>query len=463
MIQIKPTGIDGIYTEEQIAYIVDNTTEVVDKYVENEAYFSGNNPTILTKTAPTNSNFPDNKIPVPYGRKLSLTTANYMFNTDVMYNAIDEDYLETLREILFINSNNQKIDTLGLDLIIHGVSYKLFYFPEGKGDIPYYAIISGNEIIPLYDLAIEPKLNAVIRHYTQVDPLDNTKTKTIAEVYYKTKFMKYEQMGTTLNASMDLVEDTLHGFTTIPVVVYGDNYQLGVFDAVKKIIDGIDTIISSDLNEVEKFALAYLVITGSDIKQEELDKVVENRLFQLPDKEATLNYLTKNINNDFNNDVLAFLVAEVHKQSGIPDFASAEFAAISGIALQYKLMGFENIAASIEGIFKKGEQDSIDIINNAVYNSEDRFEFIKANPDSVVKITLSRNIPEDVISKIEVAKGMTEVGLSKESIIDYIPIIEDTTEELERIVKETAENQKRFDESFQEPEDDSVEEEEEDE
>ena len=92
------------------------------------------------------------------------------------------------------------------------------------------------------------------------------------------------------------------------------------------------------------------------------------------------------------------------------------------------------------------------LINSVIESSTDRYEFIKANPDKVVKITLSRNIPEDVISKIEIAKGMTEIGLSKESIIDFIPIIDDTAEELERIVKEAEEAQKRFDESFQEPE-----------
>ena len=39
MIQIKPTGEKGLYTTEQIAYIINNTTDVRTKYAANEAYF----------------------------------------------------------------------------------------------------------------------------------------------------------------------------------------------------------------------------------------------------------------------------------------------------------------------------------------------------------------------------------------------------------------------------------------
>lgn len=444
MIQIEPHGEDGTLSREQIAYLINNTTETVTKYIQNEQYFAGLNPTILTKTAPTNTAFPNNKIPVPYGRKISLTTKNYMFNRPVNYVSEDEEYLKSVQKVFFLNENDEKIDRIGLDIIVHGAGYKLFYFPEGQGKNPSYAILPGNQCIPVYNLDIEPKLICFIRYYTVVDPVKNDNDKFIVETYYETRFLKYEEKGSSITASMSLVDDTVHMFTQIPAVIYGDRYQLGVFDAVKKIIDGIDTITSSDMNEIEKFALAYLVLTGANIAQADLDETIQNKLFQLPDKDATLAYLTKNINNEFNLDVREFLVSEVHKQSGVPDFASKEFAADSGIALMYKLMGFENLASGIEKLFKKGEQESIDIINSVLYGSTDRFTFIEKSPDKIIKIIMSRNIPEDLKQHLDAAKVMLEVGLSLETIVDSLPNIEDTEGELERIAEQKEKNMELF-------------------
>lgn len=469
MIQVIPDNEDGTLSTEQISTIINNTD--LTKFTENNQYFTGNNPTIAAKADPTNDEFPNNKIPVPYGRKLSLTTSNYMFNRPVIYTSQDQTYIEDIKEVFFLNDNDEKINTLGLNLIIHGVSYKLFYFKEDQGDTPSYTIIPGSEIIPVYDFDIEPNLICVIRFYVMVDIVDGTLTKTIVETYYKTIFRKYEEQGekvstSTTNStseSMILVDDTIHGFQVVPAVVYGDSYQLGVFDAVKKLIDGIDTITSTDLNEIEKFALAYLVLTNATLDQDDADAAMEKRLFQLPE-DATMDYLTKQINDTFNGNVLDFLVSEVHKQSGVPDFASKDFAAESGIALQYKLMGFENLAASIEYLFKKGEQESIDIINSVLFNSLDRHEFILNDPDRVVKITMSRNIPEDTKSSVEIANLMSAIGISKETIFDQLTFIDDVEEEIKRMDEEKEKNMELFGpietKDEEEPEEDKEDEEE---
>jgi len=453
MIQIKPDNTeDGTLSVKQIAYIIKNqaVTAYRTKYVDNEAYFAGNNPTILKKAAPENDKFPNNKIPVPYARKLSLTTSNYLFNKPVNYNADDLEYMKIIKKIFFINDNVGKVNELGLDLIVHGVSYKLFYFPEGEGSTLKYVVIPGNQMMPIYDLQIEPKLLCVIRYYTINDIVDSSQTESKVEVYYNKIFREYTEKGTTFSESMSLTTDSMHLFNQVPCVVYGDKYQIGVFDSVKKIIDGIDTMISMDLNEVEKFALAYLVLTGASIRKEDVDEIIENKLLQLPDADATFQYLTKQINDTFNGNVLAFLVSEVHKQSGVPDFASKDFAAESGIALQYKLMGFENLAASVEFIFKKGEQESIDIINSVTYNTTNKYDFYEKNPDKIITIDMARNIPEDTQSNINQAKGMKEIGVSTETILNHLTMIDDTKTELENIVKEKDENMARFESSLME-------------
>jgi len=441
---IQENLVDGKMSAETIAYLINNTD--LSKFSENNSYFTGNNPTILTKDDPDDSTYPNNKVPIPYGRKIALTTKNYMFSKPVQYVAQDQAYTEKLKSIFSINSNQVKVNSIGEDLVVYGVAYKMFYFGENDGKNPRYAKIDGDEIIPVYSYDIEPKLIAAIRFYVIKDVLDSSKTKTIIEVYYKLMQDKYIVNGETINDHTMLTpEEKTHGYYDVPLVVYGDRYQIGVFDTVKKIIDGIDSITSTDLNEIEKFELAYLILKGQKLDPSDVDKIKETRVFEI-DELASLEYLTKQIDNDFNGSILDFLVSQVHKQSGVPDFDAKEFAAESGVALLYKLMGFENLASSYENLFQRGEADSIDVINAVMFNLADyeRASFYEKNKTLEVTVSMSRNLPEDILNNIAIAKGMKDLGISMETVLDYVSVVDDVEEELARIDADKEKNMAMF-------------------
>jgi SPP1 family phage portal protein len=442
---IKRELTDGKLTKKQICDIIllDTITTRNDRYEDNERYYIGDNPTIIDKTA---TEVPDNRIPVPYARKLVLTAKNYLFSREPNYNADDQNYAAELKSTFMVNNNFAKVGDVGEDLLMHGVSYLLFYLKGvGSRRVPAYVVIEGNEIIPVYSYDIEPNLVAAIRYYSVVET--DLPTITHVDVYYKKECVKYEISGSDVNeGAMQEVDTVVHGFSGVPLVVYGDEYQVGIFDCVKKIIDAIDQIVSSDVNEIEKFNLAYLVLKGQVIDADALDDIKKKRLFEL-EKESEIGYLTKQIDPVFNQTVLDFLVSEVHKQTGIPDFAAKDFAAESGIALQYKLIGFETMAADIEAAFKEGEQAKIDLINGVLLTMTEyeRYEFLTKNPEKQVTVTLERNLPEDVKAKLENAALMSQIGISTETMLDALPssVVSDTQKEIKRMEEQ---KKKSFDE-----------------
>ena len=461
--------LDSTLTEAQIIAIV--KTHDNSKYYENEEYFKGDNPTILIEGSnkvtvqrpvdgkssrepykdSNSSQAPDNRIPIPYARKISLTTKNYMFLIPVEYQAKDSKYLAQLNEVFFINDNYKKTNQIGLDLIVHGAAYKLFYTKTINNiEYPAYTVIEGNEIIPIYNYDIEPQLICAIRYYPKT--IDNTsERKYVVEVYYTGFKNVYESESIKLESmTLKIVEErTPYIYDQVPLVVYTDKYGLGVFDAVKKIIDGIDKIISMDMNEIEKFALAYLVLYGAKIKPENVDSIKEKRFFEdLPEK-AKLEYLTKQIDGDFNGSVLDFLVDHVHKITSIPDFDSKTFAAESGVALLYKLIGFENVASDIEAIYISGEKQSIELINNVLYPDAgkwEKFKFWKKNTDKMVDVNMSRNLPEDMKNKVEIAERLKIIGVSMETILEFIPssIIKDVAEEIKKLEEQSDKDFQKF-------------------
>lgn len=446
MIHSTLNSVGELEPKEIVDIIAKNDSDNVPRYLRNEAYFKGRNTAILN-IADKEDGVPNNKIPVSYGRKICLTTKNYLFIKPISYTAENKEYISRLNYILHLNRNARKANKVGQDLIVHGRAYKLFYIDVVAGEtVPRYTVCDVDSMIPVYDLSVEPKLIAAIRYYAVTD-LKTNKKETFVEVYYSDKSMRFKKDGSTLLP--DPKNPYENPFKINQVVVYGDEYEIGVHEPVKELIDAVDILISSDLNEVQRFELLYLLLIGDKLPEDdtEAQKVLRRRVLELSEK-ADAKYLEKHLDAEFNMSFLSELQTLIHKLSGVPDFESKDFSAQSGIALLYKLMGFEQLAADIESEFLEGELSAIDRVNALLLKNTDRYALFKRMPDVAVKIQLYRNLPEDVLGKLTEAKAMKDLGLSTESILDYIPMIENTEEELKRIQEEKRKNFAEFQTRF---------------
>lgn len=448
MIQADLTKNNGELTEEEILDAIKQNKTLDTAYENNELYYKGNNPTLLNMAAREDS-VPDNRVTVPFARKIALTTKNYLFNGPVGYEVADDAYKEQLDNIFYINDNNSKVQDIGLDLIVHGIGYKLFYTDVVGGQtVPRYTIIDQTQGVPVYTLDIEPKLAAFIRYYSVADLADSSNIKNYVEVYYANQVVKFDNDGSLKNRKA-----VAHPFGAVPAVVYGDAYSIGVFEPVKRLIDALDVLVSSDINEVQRFEMLYMVLSGDKLPDDpdDLKKILQRRIFEISEN-ASMEFLQKNLDSTFIMELYDRLVSLIHNMSNVPDFMSPNFAAESGIALQYKLIGFEQMAADIEAEFFKGEMDSIDLINRMLFNIKDydRSVFFKQFPGRQVAFSLPRNLPEDYSKKLEDAEKMKNVGVTQETIFQYLPMIQDAAEELKKSQKEKDENMANFQKTMQE-------------
>lgn len=438
---IKATLIDGRLPESTISGIIADNQRMQQVYAEREEYYQGRNRAILQQPA-KEENVPDNRVTVPYARKIAMTVKNYLFARDPIYTSENKDYMDTIQKVFYVNDHQKKIGDVGLDLIIHGIGYKLFYTDTIGGMlIPRYSIVDLTEGVPVYSIDIEPQLIAFIRCFGVTDK-SSKKTKKYVEVYYSDSIVYFtNDSALTIDASRPEVKHSYKG--SVPAVIYGDDDQVGIFDSVKRLIDAVDIIMSADLNEIQRFEMLYLVMIGDKMPDDpaEAAKVLKRRIFELSDG-AQMSFLEKHIDGEFNLKLLEKLQDMIHSLSGVPDFMSKDFAAESGIALLYKLMGFENTAADIEQEFYKGERESIDLINVLLYKAVNTQEFILKNPDKRIEISLVKNLPENVAAKLDDASKMLALGVSQETIFDYIPVVKNPDEEIARA---GAEKKKAFD------------------
>lgn len=398
-----------------------------DVFITNQAYYEGNNEYILHRESP-DPNAPNNKVPIPYGRKIISTVTGYMYKPgSVTYSSENEAYLQTLTEVFDANREEIETSQLGLEASIHGVAYELHYTDSVEGPdkkplaIPRFTKIPAEKVVPIYDYSIEPKLVAVLYHYL-IGEVQHVFT------YYADVVQHYTRENR--DKGLVLVEEQPHFYGRVPWVVYLNNEErVGDFEPVKPLIDGYDVLMSDSLNEFDRFAWAYLLMKGFGLTDEDAQAIKWKRAFENIDVDGGVEFLTKEINSEFINFMSDWIRKEIHKQSHVPDFLeTVSGSAQSGVAISKLLYDFEFICATKEAYFKAGLKDRIQLIDGVLRVRDGG----KGLPEEV-DIEMHRNKPMDMLENAQVFTAYSG-HISEQTLIEqFAPFVKDAEEELARL------------------------------
>lgn len=199
--------------------------------------------------------------------------------------------------------------------------------------------------------------------------------------------------------------------------------------------DAYNRLISGEIDDFDAFADAYLVLTGISADEEDLITMKENRVLIL-DNDSSAQYLTKSISDTEVNNILSNLNDSIHKIANSPDFNDEKFWASSGVALKYKLVGFENKASAIEGNMRKALQKRIELIS-AILNlkGDDAWRDID--------IVFTRNLPQNIEETATIINSFRGL-VSDRTLLAQIPFVVDVDEELAQLQKEKEENMSMY-------------------
>jgi len=413
------------------------------RYIENQRYYEGNNAGIMDRLPPnTESQLPDNKVPMPYGRKIINTVTGYMYKPGLIkYTLDDGKYKKAIDEIFLLNDEPVKTSQIGKQTSIQGVGYELHYVQGIETNdsklprkaIPRFVKLPVAELIPIYDRALEAMMIAAIRHYM----LD--KNLGMVEVYYSDVIEYYELMQDPQSKSSKLrkLKENGHFYGRVPIVEYKNNEELiGDFEPVKYLIDAYDIMISDSVNEFDRFAAAYLVLKGVRMDEDDVEHIRAQRILELV-QEGAAEFLTKDIPHEFIQFMTKLLREEIHKQSHVPDFLEGRTGdTLSGVAISKLLYDFEFIAATKEAYFREALRDRFRMIN-AILNIRDG----KTGDPNDIEILMERNIPQMDKENAEIMEKYSGHGISKHTLIEnFAPFVMDVDEELKRYKEEQEES-----------------------
>lgn len=189
--------------------------------------------------------------------------------------------------------------------------------------------------------------------------------------------------------------------------------------------DAYNNLLSAEIDDFDAFADAYLILKGVVADSDDLATMKQNRVL-LMDADDSAEYLTKNISDTQIQNMLQNINDQIHKMSNSPDFNDEKLMAQSGIAMKYKLIGFENVSSAIVANMTKALQKRIELICE-VLNLTDGLSMWRD-----ITITFTRNLPENTLETAQMVNQLRGL-VSDETLLSQIPFITNPAEEVEKV------------------------------
>lgn len=356
---------------------------------------------------------PDNRLRAPFPRYITEVHTGYFLGlppTVAYGGAAGARYAALSREL---DLPHLYFD-LGRDLSICGAGFALVWAERGGVKVcrcdpcGCFAIRSGDAGAPLLAAA---RLFASGRGGTR------------GVLYTAERLVPFvwDGTGVTLGAAE---ENLLH---TIPLLPFYNNCQgVGDFAMVTGLVDAYNVLLSGALDDMQSVANAFLALYGMQgTTQRDIEQANRSRILSLSEG-GRAEFVVKNLNHEALGQLEVNLRRSILQLSMTPDLCDEHFAGnSSGVALQYKLWGIEQVRAAKERTFTDGLRALL-----AVLTEGERL--LGRSVDLTGgEVTFYKNLPQDNAALAETLLSLSPL-LSRQTILENLPWVADAQEELRR-------------------------------
>ena len=381
---------DGSIPIKLLVKCISEHTDIVNtKYKRLNKYYDGEHK-ILERTLSSES-LPNNKIVANHAEYITDMATGYVFGTPVSYGGNGADELNNIFIEIDEDSHNNE---LALDLSIFGVGYELLYMNNEEVPYPDLAVVSPLNSFLVVDSTVKHKPIFGVTYFSKFD-IDNTLKGYDVNVYTEDYITHYFFTNLT-SESADIDDPEEHYFNGIPLIEYKNNKKLkGDFEGVITLIDAYNLLQSDRVNDKEQIVDALLAVIGASLGDDTDEKVEtakllkELKIIEL-DQGGDAKWLVKNLNETEIEVLKNSLKDDIHEFSKVPCLTDENFVGnASGVAMKYKLLGFEQLGKTKERYFKQGLRQRLKLMSN--------IENIRAKniDSSQIDITMKRSLPVD--------------------------------------------------------------------
>jgi len=423
-----------ITPELAVKYINIHHSETVPRLEKLKAYYDGRHG-ICSRTK--KQGLANNRVVVNHASYIANISSGYLAGDPVSYKSSQN--IEPLTDMLKRADAPTQDSDLALDLAIFGRAFELTYMTNDDVPEPRLAKIDPRSAFVVYDDTV---LHEPVFGMTYCPSFDDNGKLT---GYACTLYTDTHKTDFRLSANFMICTDRIcppqeHQFGAVPLnEIYNNPDCQGDFEQVISLIDAYDLLMSDRVNDKEQFVNALLMLKGVTLgdEDEERSETYENikrfGMLELP-AEGEAAYLTRQFDENSVEILRNALKKDIHTISNVPDMSDDNFGGnVSGVAMAYKLLGFELMTKTKERFFKEGLRYRLKCFNSILSIRGGRVDI------NGIDITMTRSLP---VNNTELADMVSSLSgmVSSETLLSQLPFVDDPSKELERLKAEKQES-----------------------
>ena len=428
-----------------IRQLISKHISIVEHLKKNMHYYQGKHK-ILNEDR-------ENKLICNHAKDISDTASSYFIGNPVSYKA--ETDISDFTDALETAGADETDGDNGLELSIYGLTYEYIYTKEGESYLTTKNLSAENTFMVKDDSIEENELFAVY-YYIKKDDSGAAPDRYIATVL--TRSYKYELNIENNSDYQPTTEPAVpHYLEEIPVIEYLNNkLAIGDFELQIPLIDAYNALMSDRVTDKEQFIDAILAIYGTLLADDEIEdengektdgleqamkRIKRRKVMEIPEG-AKAEYLTRTFDESGVEVLKKAIEQDIHKFSHIPCMTDESFGGnVSGVAMEFKLLGMENITKIKTRYYKKGLRKRIRIFCNFL-----SLQGKTVDPTGIT-MTFTRALPKNLLEISQIVSNLWG-KVSRKTLLSQIPFVDNVDDALEALDQEREENMKRQQEVF---------------
>ena len=336
--------------------------------------------------------------------------------------------------------------SVGKGIGIYGEMYELEYASDDPVPVPKSTARDPRVSIMVRDNSVEHH-KLFFLTYEQCRRIDD---KQYYAVYvYTDKTEKLYRSDSINLADATFLQDPRgerpHFFGEVPAVEYQNNGErLGDFETALSLIDAYNNLLSNRCTDKNKFIDAILVMYGMSLRDDQVDKLKNEKMLDQVPEEARIEYIQKVLDENSVQVLADNLTREIHKMTMTVDMTDEQFSGnSSGQALKLKLLTMTMLVKNKIRNFEKGLRKRFEMYNHwlAVQNV---MPLVSKNAVSPV-FTVSMPINEsELVNMVKSLQGIVD----DETLLNQLWFIKDASSVLAKVKAQKEEAQKSYLDTF---------------
>ena len=418
---------------------------MVGRLLKNKRYYDGHHDIEAKKREDDSA--PNNKVVCNHAKDISDTATGYFMGNPITYSNSGEQDIEPLL-MAFDEANVDDVDAdNALDMSIYGAGYEYVYVKQGEAK-PISKNISPLSTFIIVDDSIEENELCGVYYYKRKNSVENSYTyvATVSTANY-TYVLNIDDSGADITRTVTETPEK-HFFGEPQIIEYLNNKEaIGDFEQQIPLIDAYNTLMSDRINDKEQFIDAVLVLYGALMGDDEEEvseaqkQLRKEKLLELP-ADAKAEYLLRQMDENGAEVLRKAIKEDIYNFSHVPNFMDENFAGnVSGVAMEYKLLGLEMITKVKERQYKKGLRKRIRLYCNFL-----NMKAVLMEAGSIMA-SFSRALPKNLQELSQIVANLQN-NVSAKTLLKLLPFVEDPDYEIEEVEKQKAEEVKRQQELF---------------